>query len=64
MAAMKIILSAAVLAATLSGCVAVPVGEPVYAAPPPPVMVVRPAYYHGHYYHGHRHRPALRRHWR
>jgi hypothetical protein len=62
---MKLPLIAAMLASTLTGCVAVPVGEPVYAAPPPPVYVVRPAY-HGHYYHHHHYgyRPALRRHWR
>jgi hypothetical protein len=60
---MKITLvAAAALAATLSGCVAVPVDGPVYAAPPPPpVMVVRPAYY-GHYHYGYG--PRWRRHWR
>jgi hypothetical protein len=57
---MKTILSAAgaVLAATLSGCVAVPVGEPVYVAPP------RPHYYHHYHHHHYRHRPSMRRHWR
>jgi len=38
--------------ATLGGCVAVPVEPgPVYAAPAPPVVVVRPRYYpYGGYY--------------
>jgi hypothetical protein len=56
--------AAASLAVTLTGCVAVPVHEPVvYGPPPPPIVVVRPAYgYHHHYYH--HHRPYWRRGWR
>ena len=41
----------AVACTALGGCVAVPVEPgPVYAAPPPPVFVVRP--YYGYYYRG------------
>jgi hypothetical protein len=53
-----IVSAAASLAATLTGCVAVPVHEPVVYGPPPPVVVVRPAY--GYHYH-HYHRPYWRR---
>ncbi len=39
----------AVACAALAGCVAVPVEPgPVYAAPPPPVVVVRPYRYYGY----------------
>jgi hypothetical protein len=44
-----IVLTCAFILFMLSGCVAVPYEPVVYAAPPPPAMVVvRPAY--GHYY--------------
>jgi hypothetical protein len=40
----------AVACAALGGCVAVPVEPgPVYAAPPPPVVVVRPYRSYGYY---------------
>lgn len=45
----------AVACTALGGCVAVPVEPgPVYAAPPPPVVVVRPYGYYGYgrYYGG------------
>ena len=47
---MKITLALLAVACTaLGGCVAVPVEpRPVYAAPRPPVVVVRP--YYGYYY--------------
>jgi hypothetical protein len=48
----------------LGGCVAVPVEPgPVYAAPPPPVVVVRPYGYYGYYYRGGPYGPYWRR-WR
>jgi hypothetical protein len=48
----------------LGGCVAVPVpAEPVYAAPPPPFVVVRPYGYYGYYYRGGPYGPYWRR-WR
>jgi hypothetical protein len=53
---MKITLALLAVACTsLAGCVAVPVepGPAVYAAQPPPVVVVRPyRYYGGYYYRG------------
>jgi hypothetical protein len=52
----------AILAATLGGCAVVPLeppvayGPPVVAyRPPPPVVVVQPAYRYRGYYGGHRH---------
>jgi hypothetical protein len=58
---MKTALLVLIAAAALSGCVAVPAEPyPVYAAPPPPVVVVRPYGYYGwRPYYGHRYR-----HWR
>jgi hypothetical protein len=48
----------------LGGCVAVPVEPgPVYAVPPPPVVVVRPYGYYGYYYRGGPYGPYWRR-WR
>ena len=49
------VFGAALVSATVTGCVVAPV-EPVpvvYSAPPPPAIVVRPApRYHYHHYHG------------
>ena len=61
---MKITLALLAVACTaLGGCVAVPVEPgPVYAAPPPPVVVVRPYGYYG-YYRGYYGGPYWRR-WR
>jgi hypothetical protein len=44
--------SGAVIVAALAGCAIVPYPEPavVYAAPPPPAVIVRPS----HGYHGYR----------
>ena len=49
---MKTLLALIAIGTLLAGCVAVPVepGPAVYAAPPPAVVVVRPAY--GYYYRG------------
>ncbi len=67
MTGMKILFLSALLAtAALSGCAIVP-AEPVgvYAAPPPPVVVVRPYGYYGYgYYGGYYGGGRYWRHWR
>lgn len=59
---MKAFAALILAAASLSGCAIVPYGPApgIYAAPPPPVVVVRPYGYYGGYYGG----PYWRHGWR